>query len=129
MREHKELIEGHKFALDAVIVRVDECEQRQGAADAVTALKANIVGLHKDANELKSTGLLMLFGIVEIPEMQSTDIPASFEGPSATTTDDIRDDDIDVESEEETDKEKLGIRDEVVYDDFADLEGGYDGDS
>uniref|UniRef100_M1DGG9 Uncharacterized protein n=1 Tax=Solanum tuberosum TaxID=4113 RepID=M1DGG9_SOLTU len=48
--EHRELKEGHKFALDALTVRVEECAQRQGATDIVTALKAVIIGLRKDVD-------------------------------------------------------------------------------
>jgi len=124
MREHRELIKVHKLALDAVIVRVEECEHRQCAANAVPTLKDNIVGLHRDVDELKSTNFLILLVTVEISEMPSTDIPASFEGPPATTRDDIRADDVDVVSEEDTDEDQLGVIDEALYDDFADLDGG-----
>uniref|UniRef100_M1DCD2 Gag-pol polyprotein n=1 Tax=Solanum tuberosum TaxID=4113 RepID=M1DCD2_SOLTU len=56
----------------------------------------------------------MLFGMVEIPNMPSTDISTSSEVPPAPTAgDDTRPDDVVVESEVETDEEQLGVREEA----------------
>uniref|UniRef100_M1DRZ3 Putative plant transposon protein domain-containing protein n=1 Tax=Solanum tuberosum TaxID=4113 RepID=M1DRZ3_SOLTU len=44
MREHRESINGHRLALDALAVRVDACEQGRGNSIAVTALKADVAG-------------------------------------------------------------------------------------
>ncbi|WMV37914.1 hypothetical protein MTR67_031299 [Solanum verrucosum] len=44
LREHMESIEAHRFALDALMVRVEACEQVRGYSDVVTALKADILG-------------------------------------------------------------------------------------
>uniref|UniRef100_M1E1D5 Polyprotein protein n=1 Tax=Solanum tuberosum TaxID=4113 RepID=M1E1D5_SOLTU len=62
-------------------------------------LKADVTGLRRYADELKSTDMTMLFG------------------------DDIRADDANAEFEVETHDKQPGFRDEVVYDDLADLEG------
>uniref|UniRef100_M1DW56 Uncharacterized protein n=1 Tax=Solanum tuberosum TaxID=4113 RepID=M1DW56_SOLTU len=44
LREHMKSIEAHKFALDALTVRVEAYEQVRGYSDAVTALRADILG-------------------------------------------------------------------------------------
>jgi len=117
-KELREFIEGHKLALDTLTVRVEALEQSQGVADIVTDLKANIMGLRKYVDQLKSMALSMLFGTVEIPEMPSDEILASYEVPLATIRDKIRVDDADAESDAEKNEEQLGVIDKVVYDDL-----------
>uniref|UniRef100_M1DVA8 Polyprotein protein n=1 Tax=Solanum tuberosum TaxID=4113 RepID=M1DVA8_SOLTU len=50
-------IDNHKLALDALVVIVGECEKVQGPSDEVTALQADITGLRKDLDHVKSTDL------------------------------------------------------------------------
>ncbi|KAG5576967.1 hypothetical protein H5410_057101 [Solanum commersonii] len=102
------MIEGHKLVLDALTVRVEECEKIQGATVVMKTLKANVVGLRRDVDELRSINFSMLFGTVEIPEMPSADVPASSEVPPATTEDEIKVDDVNVKAEAEIDEEQLG---------------------
>ncbi|XP_049391630.1 uncharacterized protein LOC125856102 [Solanum stenotomum] len=110
MREYKVHIEGHKFALDALVERVVKSEKSHGATNALTVLKADIVGLRKDVDEMKSTNLSMFFGTVEIREMSSADVPGSSEIPSATTIgDDTKADNVDTEYEAETNEEQLSV--------------------
>ncbi|KAK4709910.1 hypothetical protein R3W88_004423 [Solanum pinnatisectum] len=123
MREYGVQIEGHKLALDTLTVTMKECEKGQGATDVVTALKADIVGLRKDMDKLKSIDLSMLFSTVEILDVPSTDISVCSEMPLTTTGDETRANDVVVESEAETDEEQLDVHEETVYDDMADLEG------
>ncbi|XP_049363667.1 uncharacterized protein LOC125828401 [Solanum verrucosum] len=123
LREHRERIDAHGPALDALTVRVEACEQGQGASKDVMALKDDIVGLRREVDELKSTDLSKLFGTVILPEVPSSDFPASSEIPPATTTGDATRDEADDETEVETDEVELGVRDTTVYDDLEDLEG------
>ncbi|XP_049364354.1 uncharacterized protein LOC125829140 [Solanum verrucosum] len=88
IREHQELIDGHKMALDAFIVRVE-----------------------------------MLFGVVEILNIPSANVPTSSEIPLPTTTGDVDRESTTIESDSETDEKELDIRDAAMYDDLADLEG------
>ncbi|KAK4716314.1 hypothetical protein R3W88_014652 [Solanum pinnatisectum] len=108
---------------DALTARVEVCERARGADDAVTALKADLVGLHKDVDELMSTDLSMLFGSVNIPDVLSSDIPACSEVPPATTGKEVRADDSVTKPEAKTNVEQLGVTDEGVYDDLPYLDG------
>nr|AAV31172.1 polyprotein protein, identical [Solanum tuberosum] len=114
-------IEAYIFALDTFTVRVEACEQGHDDSTTLTTLKADIVGMRKDVDELKSTDLSMLFGIVEILDIPSTDVPPSSEIPPATTIGDVAMETVDAEFEIETDEEELGVREEAVYNDLADL--------
>ncbi|KAG5631929.1 hypothetical protein H5410_003646 [Solanum commersonii] len=53
-------------------------------------------------------------GIAEIPHDSSTDISAYYEVPSATTKDEVRADVVAIESEAETDEEKLGVHEGML---------------
>ncbi|KAK4724132.1 hypothetical protein R3W88_026911 [Solanum pinnatisectum] len=117
------MIDAHGFALDALTIRMKACEQNNGVSEDLIALKAGIVGLRLDVDELKSTDLSMPFGIVTRPEVPSTDFSNSFEIPPVTTIGYIARDDVDVESEAETNEKELGVRDAAVYNDLVDLEG------
>lgn len=76
----------------------------------MTALKVDVIELRKDIDQLKSMDFSMLFRMLEIPEMSSTDIPSSYQVPSATTTGDVpKVDDVDIEFEAETYEEHLGV--------------------
>uniref|UniRef100_M1DGS2 Polyprotein protein n=1 Tax=Solanum tuberosum TaxID=4113 RepID=M1DGS2_SOLTU len=60
----------------------------------------------------------MIFGTVEIPDM-----PVEPDIPSATTVDEVRvDEAADSESEAETDKEMLGVAEEVSYEGLKETE-------
>lgn len=61
----------------------------------------------------------MFYGRVKILEVSSKDIPCSSEVPPGTTGDEIRVGDVEVESEEETNEEQLGVREDYL----ADFEG------
>ncbi|XP_049399700.1 uncharacterized protein LOC125863717 [Solanum stenotomum] len=102
MREYRVQIEGHKLALDDLALRVEECEKDQAPTDVVTTLKADIVGLHRDVDEMNSTDLSILFGTVEILEVPRTYILACSEVPPTTIGDKTRADDADAESEAKT---------------------------
>ncbi|XP_049391656.1 uncharacterized protein LOC125856140 [Solanum stenotomum] len=117
------LIEAYIFALDALTVRFEACEQGRGDSATVTTLKADIIGMRKDVDELKSTDLSMLFSTVEIPNIPSTDVPPSSEIPPATTTGDVAMVTVDAEFEAEIDEKEHGVREEAMYNDLADFEG------
>nr|ABI34396.1 polyprotein protein, putative [Solanum tuberosum] len=104
-------------------MRFEACEQGRGDSATVTTLKADIIGMRKDVDELKSTDLSMLFSTVEIPDISSTDVPPSSEIPPATTTGDVAMVTVDAEFEAEIDEKELGVRDEAMYNDLADFEG------
>ncbi|XP_049363067.1 uncharacterized protein LOC125827777 [Solanum verrucosum] len=89
LREDIESIEDHMFSWDSLTVRVEACKQGRVDSSVMTTLKVNCFGLKKDLDGLKSTDLSMLFGIVEIPDIPSTDVPASSEVPPATSTRDV----------------------------------------
>ncbi|KAK4737281.1 hypothetical protein R3W88_000978 [Solanum pinnatisectum] len=117
------MIDAYGFALHFLIVRVEICEQGEGASMDVTTLKAHIIGMRRYVDELKSTNLSMLFGTVHLHELWSTYVPASSEIPQATMTRDVSRDEAATKSEAKTNDEALGVREAVTYDDFEDLKG------
>ncbi|XP_049357114.1 uncharacterized protein LOC125821790 [Solanum verrucosum] len=117
------MINDYKLALDALTVRLEDYEKNQGVTVVVKSWKADVAELRRDMDELKSIDLSMLFSTVEIAEVSSTYIPATFEVPLVITSDEIRVDNVYVESEVETDEEQLCVREETVYEDLEDLEG------
>jgi len=78
------------------------CEKGQRVTDEVTTMKADITELWKDVDQLKSTDMSLIFGMVEIPDGPSTNVPAYFDVPPATTGDEVRADDTAIELEDET---------------------------
>jgi len=62
LRGQRELIASHDRALDALIARVEACEQSDHQATDFVALRVDIVGLRRDLDELKSTYIFMLWG-------------------------------------------------------------------
>lgn len=101
---------------------VEVYERRQSATDAVKALKDDVSEMRKEDDHLNSTNFNFLFGTVKIPDDPSVDVPTCGEVSPTPTRDQNRDDVIVAESETNTDKEKLGDHEEVVYEDMAVLE-------
>jgi len=66
-------------------------------------------------DQSKSTDMSMIFGTVEIPDDQGTDIPAYYDIPSATTGYEVRVDDVATEFEAETDEEQFGVQEKTTY--------------
>ncbi|KAG5605650.1 hypothetical protein H5410_027142 [Solanum commersonii] len=113
-----------KGSIDSLTMRVEVCDRGHGASNEVTTLKADIIGLRKDVDQLKSTIFTSLFGMVEIVDDPSADILAcSNVSPATTIGDEVRDDVATVEFKAKTDEEHLGVREEAVYEDLLDLEG------
>jgi len=110
-------------SIDALTVRVEVYERGHGFTEKVTALKTDISELRKDVGHLKSIDFTSIFGTVEIPDGPSTYILTCSEVRPTTTGDEVRGDDTIAKSEAENDEEQLGVRDEAVYDELADLEG------
>ncbi|KAG5610239.1 hypothetical protein H5410_021520, partial [Solanum commersonii] len=109
-----------RASIDSLTAIVEVCERGQGVTDVVITLKADITGLRKDVDQLKSTTFTSVFWMVQIPDYPSTDISPCYVAPPTTTGDEIR---ADVKSEAETDGEYLGVREEAFYEDLVDLEG------
>ncbi|XP_049406208.1 uncharacterized protein LOC125869826 [Solanum stenotomum] len=76
-----------------------------------------------DVDKLKSTTMSLIFGIVEIPDGTSTEVPTYSYVAPATTGDEVRANEAAAESKDENDEEQLGVREEAVYEDLTDLEG------
>lgn len=67
MKEQKQLLVEYKFRLDSLAVKVEECQKKEGGFVAVAALNADIAGLSRDVDELKSTDITSLWGNVAAP--------------------------------------------------------------
>ncbi|XP_049394647.1 uncharacterized protein LOC125858921 [Solanum stenotomum] len=88
--------------IDVFAARISVCECGQGATEEVTALKAAIVVLRSDVDQLKSTNMSIIFGTVEI-----LDVP---DMSPATTGDEIRvEKAVDPESEAKIYEEMLEV--------------------
>ncbi|XP_049397416.1 uncharacterized protein LOC125861599 [Solanum stenotomum] len=97
--------------IDALTVMKVVCQRGQGATEEVTALKATITELRRNVDQLESTDISMLFGMVEIP-----DVPVEPNIPPVTTRDVVRADEVsDPEFEAEMDEEILGVAEEMSY--------------
>ncbi|KAG5631382.1 hypothetical protein H5410_003099 [Solanum commersonii] len=82
--------------IDTLASRIMVCECSQGDTKEVMALKAAIAALCNDVDQLKSTDMSMIFGTVDILDVQNM--------PPATTGDEVRvEDAVDPEFEIETD--------------------------
>lgn len=76
----------------------------------MTVLRAIIVELRRDVDQLKSTDMPMIFGNVEIPNDLDTDILACSNVPPTTIEDEVRADEVAIESEAETDEDQLSVQ-------------------
>lgn len=115
------MIQSHKLTMDALMMKVEECEKIQGSNVPMKSLKANVIRLIKYVDELKSTDLSMLFRTMKILEMRRTDIPFYYEVSAATTVrDEARLNEGDVESEVEADEKHIGVRDKAIFYDQVD---------
>ncbi|XP_049391603.1 uncharacterized protein LOC125856052 [Solanum stenotomum] len=105
------------LSINAFAVRREVCERVQGATHEVTTLKAAIVELRKDVDQLKSTNMFIIFGTVEILDMPvDTDVP-----PTTTGVVPIHDMAAS-ESKVETDEEQLGLQEETTYEGLIGVE-------
>lgn len=85
------------------------CVRVQGATHELMVLKAEIVALKKDVDNLKYTIMSMTFKTMEIPDYLDTNISIYSDVPSVTTRDKVRADEMAAESEGEIDEEKIGV--------------------
>ncbi|KAG5590190.1 hypothetical protein H5410_040704 [Solanum commersonii] len=82
------------------------------------ALKAAIIMLRRDVDQLKSTNMSMIFGTMEI-----THVLVEPDIPLATTEDDVRVEEVvDPESKVETDEEMLEVAGEASYEGLTETE-------
>ncbi|WMV19078.1 hypothetical protein MTR67_012463 [Solanum verrucosum] len=89
--------------IDSLAARRAVCERGQGDTDELMALKAVIVELGKDVDQLKSINVFMSFGTVENPDM-----PSDMDVPPATTKDEVQAYIVAAaQSEADTDEEQL----------------------
>lgn len=69
LRGPRELIIAHGLALDAHNIWVEASKQCGSQSDDVTILKADILGLRRDVDELKFIDISILWDSVEIYEV------------------------------------------------------------
>ncbi|XP_049364127.1 uncharacterized protein LOC125828849 [Solanum verrucosum] len=101
--------------IDGLAARIAVCECGQGATEEVTALKSAIDALRSDVDQLKSTYMSMIFGMLEIQDV--------IEMPPSTTGEEVRvEETTDPESEVETGEEMLEVVEEASYEGPTDME-------
>ncbi|KAG5610625.1 hypothetical protein H5410_021906 [Solanum commersonii] len=94
-------------SIDTLTMRVEDCENRQGATSDVLALKAEVADLRKDEDYLKSTDFTSL-----IQAADDMDDPDTSGIPPNSTGDAHRDEAVVKESDAETDEEQIGLQEE-----------------
>lgn len=68
MTEHHELLTAFELRLDSFAARVEEQEKPKDSSLDLTALKVDVVDLHKEVDELNCTDISMLWSGVDAPE-------------------------------------------------------------
>uniref|UniRef100_M1D8Q5 Gag-pol polyprotein n=1 Tax=Solanum tuberosum TaxID=4113 RepID=M1D8Q5_SOLTU len=104
--------------IDSLVDGIVMCERSHGAIEEVMALKAAIVALRRDVDQLKSIDMSMIFGTVDIP-----DVPVKPDMPPTTTEYDVRvEEAADPKSKAEMDEEMLGVVEDVSYEGLTETE-------
>ncbi|XP_049347850.1 uncharacterized protein LOC125812389 [Solanum verrucosum] len=102
-------------AIDALVATISVCERGQRDTEEVTTLKAVIVVLRSDVDQLTSTDMPKIFGMVEIPDVPDKHL--------ATTGDKCRvEETTNMEFEAETDEEIIEVVEETLYEGLTETE-------
>ncbi|XP_049347851.1 uncharacterized protein LOC125812390 [Solanum verrucosum] len=100
------------WSIDTTKISVCECGQRD--TEEVTTLKTVVV-LRSDVDQLKSTDMSKIFGMVEIPDMPDKSLATTGDGGRVEETTNL-------ESEAETDEEMFELVEETLYEGLAETE-------